>query len=186
MDFCVAKRKSVPKKKFTPEEDELLKKFVAQYGEHNWERIAALLGNRNARQCHDRWKFYINPKINKEPFTQEEDYLLINLVYQYGSMWVQISKHFKNRSDVQMKNRWKTLQKQMNLQMPNYNFITNSYKNQIPINRVQQQTPVFNPKSDVPLVSHDSKIQDNPIDSYIDNIFQASFIESPNVFDSFY
>ena len=96
LEMPVIKRRSAPKQKFSPEEDELLKKLVAEYGEFEWETIASKFNNRNARQCHDRWKFYVNPKINKAPFTEEEDCLLINLVSKYGGMWVQISKHFKN------------------------------------------------------------------------------------------
>ena len=133
MDFSfVKKKKSVTgRKKFTREEDERLLQLVEVYGEYDWERIAATLGTRNARQCHDRWKFYINPQLNKSPFTREEDLLLISLVQQYGGMWVQISKKFHQRSDVQMKNRWKYLQKQMNLTMPVFNFpLQKSFKSQ--------------------------------------------------------
>lgn len=128
MYFHHRMQKNKPRKKFTAEEDARLIKLVEEYGEFNWERISAIHGTRNARQCHDRWKFYINPRINKAPFTPEEDWRLINLVMKYGGMWVQISKHFKNRSDVQMKNRWKILQKQMNLVMPNFEFLQNTSK----------------------------------------------------------
>ena len=122
-------KKSSARKKFTPEEDQRLLLIVEQCGPFNWEQISTFLGTRNARQCHDRWKFYINPKLNKTPFTHEEDFLLIHLVMKYGGMWVQISKHFHNRSDVQIKNRWKSLQKQMNLQMPDFSFLNNNNKN---------------------------------------------------------
>ena len=115
-------RKIVRKKKFTREEDNKLREYVNELGEDKWEEIANLMGNRNARQCHDRWKYYLSPNVNNEPFTQEEDALLIKLVSKYGGMWVQISKKFKNRSDIQMKNRWNILKKQFNLMAPSLQF----------------------------------------------------------------
>ena len=181
MDYSFLKRKSATKKKFTPEEDEQLKRLVQEHGEYDWEKIAILLGNRNARQCHDRWKFYVNPAINKEPFTQEEDWLLINLVYRYGGMWVQISKNFKNRSDVQMKNRWKTLQKQMNLSMPNYSFLTNTTKNKIISNRKKESASISEPDDSIEKVTAQAEIQENPLDTFDYSIFN-DLIESPNPF----
>ena len=168
MDFYFVKRKSVPKKKFTPEEDEQLKQLVERFGDNDWERVAAMLVNRNARQCHDRWKFYINPKINKEPFTKEEDWLLINLVSRYGGMWVQISKHFKNRSDVQMKNRWKALQKQLQVKAPTLNPYSNFYQNPLSFQQPSQNTYVSN----VPMVTQQSAIPDDSINLPLDtNLF---------------
>ena len=181
MDFTFNKRKCVTKKKFTPEEDEQLKMLVQQHGEYNWEKIAILLGNRNARQCHDRWKFYVNPTINKEPFTQEEDWLLINLVYRYGGMWVQISKNFKNRSDVQMKNRWKILQKQMNLSMPNYSFLTNSTKNKVIPTRKKKEINTIEQNDPIQKVIPEAEIQENPFDAFDYSIFN-DLVESPNPF----
>ena len=123
-------RKIVRKKKFTKEEDDQLREFVNEFGEDKWEEISKRMINRNPRQCHDRWKYYLSPKVNNEPFTQEEDQLLIKLVSKYGGMWVQISKKFKNRSDIQMKNRWNVLKKQFNVMVPSftYPFEMNSFR----------------------------------------------------------
>ena len=179
MDFSfVKKKKSVTgRKKFTREEDERLLQLVEVYGEYDWERIAATLGTRNARQCHDRWKFYINPQLNKSPFTREEDLLLISLVQQYGGMWVQISKKFHQRSDVQMKNRWKYLQKQMNLTMPVFFF---PQKNSAPFSPCvceQQKQYEAKPQCQIsaPVVQQEAKIEQTPSDQLIDSIFGFSF-----------
>ena len=110
--------KKIKRNKFTPEEDLALKALVAQFGEFNWERIAAHMPNRNERQCHDRWIYYLSPNINNEPFTREEDELLFKLVSQMGGMWVQISKKFNKRSDKQIKNRWNLLKKSYNSLKP--------------------------------------------------------------------
>ena len=179
-------QKAAPRKKFTPEEDQRLLMLVEQYGAFNWEQISTLLGTRNARQCHDRWKFYINPKLNKMPFTHEEDWLLIGLVMKYGGMWVQISKHFHNRSDVQIKNRWKFLQKQMNLQMPDFSFLNNKNNNN---NKISAPYSPYSPATceqeqtqqtqtactlSVPAVTKETKIDDTRNGDVFDNIFGIS------------
>jgi hypothetical protein len=45
--------------KFIPEEDELLKRLVIEYGTNDWERIAAFFPDRNVRQCRERWTHYL-------------------------------------------------------------------------------------------------------------------------------
>ena len=180
MDFSMMNRRSGPKKKFTPEEDERLRQLVGEFGEFEWEKIASMFPNRNPRQCHDRWKFYLNPKINKTPFTKEEDWLLINLVCKYGGMWVQISKHFKNRSDVQMKNRWKALQKEMqrNISLCYFNQpAQNAYANSF----ISPQPQTYNCAPAIEKVSQQVAIPDDSLDlSFDSNIFgiDTKFFES--------
>lgn len=52
---------------------------------------------------------YLSPKINKSPFTEEEDDLLIEKYNSFGPRWVKISKFFRNRTDSALKNRWNVL-----------------------------------------------------------------------------
>ena len=63
---------------------------------------------RNARQCKDRYTNYLSPQINLNPWSQEEDDLLIKKVNELGNKWVKISKFFIGRSDNSIKNRWYT------------------------------------------------------------------------------
>ena len=102
-------------KKFSPEEDNKLRKLVTQYGENSWEEVASRMKGRNVRQCHDRWTYYLSPKVSQEPWTSEEDKKLIELTEEIGGKWVQISKHFKGRNDTQIKNRWNILKKKLHL-----------------------------------------------------------------------
>ena len=98
-------------RKFTPIEDNHLRQLVKVYGENNWEEISSQMQGRNQRQCHDRWFYYLSPKINTAPWTEEEDQLLIKTVYQLNGKWVKISKKFRGRTDTQIKNRYNTLKK---------------------------------------------------------------------------
>ena len=104
--------KKHPREQFTEKEDELLKELVSKYGADNWKRIASKMENRNSRQCKERWNCYLSPDINKSPWTDEEDRLLIKLYREIGSKWKIISSAFKNRTHISVRNRMKTLLKQ--------------------------------------------------------------------------
>ena len=92
-------------RKFRPEEDRRLRNLVKKYGEMSWDEIAAKMEGRNVRQCHDRWYYYLSPALNISPWTEEEDKKLIMLTQEYNGKWVEISKKFNRRTDVQIKNR---------------------------------------------------------------------------------
>lgn len=107
----IMKQKSI-KIKFTPEEDEKLRNLVQAHGTNSWNLIAGLMGNRNARQCRERWKNYVNPELRNEPWTLEEDKLLVEKYEEYGPKWNKIAKHFVNRSDNSLRNRWQLMLRQ--------------------------------------------------------------------------
>jgi hypothetical protein len=99
--------KSVPMKiKFSPEEDAKLLDLVQRYGAKDWMKIANLMETRNARQCRERFKNYLNPDLRKDPWTREEDEILDQRYMEYGAKWNKISKFFVNRSDNAIRNRW--------------------------------------------------------------------------------
>lgn len=101
----------VPKRKFTAEDDALLRSLVARFGT-NWEVISSYMPDRSVRQCRDRWNNYINPNLSTRPFSPDEDELLIALYRKLGSKWSRISKHFDRRSDNSIRNRWNYLLRQ--------------------------------------------------------------------------
>ena len=99
------------KNKFTDEEDIKLKYFVHMYGSNNWELIASALGTKNERQCRERWRNYLNPKLTTNPWTVEEDMQLVQKYAQYGSKWKRIANEMTGRSVNSVRNRWKLLLK---------------------------------------------------------------------------
>ena len=103
------------KNKFTPEEDKRLEELVQEFGENSWEEITEQMPGRNVRQCKDRWTRYLSPNVNKNKWTVEEEKLLIKLVKELNFKWVQISKHFKGRTDNQIKNKWNILKKYVHI-----------------------------------------------------------------------
>ena len=100
------------KNKFTPEEDERLRQLVSVYGTNSWSTIASLMGNRNHRQCRERWKNYVDPSLKNEPWTYEEDHLLVEKYAELGPKWNKISKFFSSRSDNSIRNRWQLIIRQ--------------------------------------------------------------------------
>jgi hypothetical protein len=101
-----------PKSKFTPDEDAKLNRLVLNFGSSDWNAIATFLPNRTPRQCRERWTKYLCPVNSFEPFLPEEDELLRRLHAQFGSKWVKISQCFRNRTDINVKNRWLVLMRQ--------------------------------------------------------------------------
>ncbi|OHT12117.1 Myb-like DNA-binding domain containing protein [Tritrichomonas foetus] len=94
------------KKKFTQDEDFLLRSVVMMYGPHNWRRIAQMIPNRTARQCRDRYINYLQPFIRHGEWTVEEDKLLLQKVSEIGTKWTIIKKSFYGRSTSALKNRF--------------------------------------------------------------------------------
>jgi len=96
---------------FTEKEDELLKELVSKNGLYNWEKVAEEMKTRNARQCKERYLYYLDPTINNEPFTFDEDLLLLTLVREQGTRWSSLTERFVRRTQYSLKNRWMYLQR---------------------------------------------------------------------------
>lgn len=102
---------SIRKIKFTPEEDEKLKKLIKQLGTRDWEVISIEMKTRTSRQCRDRWNNYLCPNLNNEPFSEEEDNLLLKLFEKYGPKWKKIGSYFDKRSTNKLRGRFAALQR---------------------------------------------------------------------------
>lgn len=105
-------RKKNIKCKFTQEEDEKLKELVKVHGTSSWKLISSLMGTRNHRQCRERYKNYLDPSLRNEPWTLEEDRILVEKYADYGPKWNKIAKYFINRSDNSIRNRWQLILRQ--------------------------------------------------------------------------
>lgn len=95
------------------EEDETIIAFVKANGTKKWQKLCELLPGRIGKQCRERWRNHLDPSINHEPWTPEEDQLLIRLHREYGNSWVKIASMMNNRSDNAVKNRWNSTLRKM-------------------------------------------------------------------------
>jgi hypothetical protein len=99
------------KQKFSPEEDQYLGFLVSRHGTSNWKRIASHMNGRTVRQCRERWKYYLEPSINKLEWTAQEDELLLQKYQEIGPKWAQLALLFHARTDIDLKNRYHRIER---------------------------------------------------------------------------
>ena len=103
------------KKRFTNEEDRILRQLVGKYGENSWKRISREMIGRSERQVKDRWVFYLNPFIINIDWNSQEDALLVEKCSLYGPRWTLLAQFFPGRTPISVKNRYKRLQSRANV-----------------------------------------------------------------------
>jgi hypothetical protein len=99
------------RKAFTPEEDDRLRALVSRLGDANWRGIAAKMPRRNRRQCRERWFNYLCPTICNAPWSTLEEDLLRTKVQECGRKWRVIQAFFTGRTDINIKNHWKHMER---------------------------------------------------------------------------
>jgi hypothetical protein len=90
-------------------EDSVLAKLVINNNGKTWKEIAKLLNTKcgemkTGKQCRERYRNYVNPKIYKAAWKPLEKLLFIILQQVYSNCWKDIGKCLKGRSDVTIKN----------------------------------------------------------------------------------
>ncbi|KAJ3445814.1 myb-like DNA-binding domain containing protein [Anaeramoeba flamelloides] len=127
-------------------EDNLLVKYVKKLGDTTWPQISSLLKGRNSKQCRERWRNQLDPKINRDPLTKKEQELLKKKVDEIGTRWCILSTFFIGRPDNMLKNYYYSILLQRKRKNANKKkTINNSEKNKI-INHIPKPNPSQNTK----------------------------------------
>jgi hypothetical protein len=87
-------------------EDEIIIDFAQRNGGKAWGGITEILPSRSAKQCRERWNNHLNPTINTEGWSGDEDRFILNFVKIYGTKWSQLAELIPSRTDNAIKNRW--------------------------------------------------------------------------------
>ncbi|CAD8173471.1 unnamed protein product [Paramecium pentaurelia] len=113
------KKTDLQQKPFTQQEDQLLLDLIHKYKDSEqgkkWCQISEelnsqILNYRTSKQCRERWLNHLNPKISKDPWNDDEDIFLLDLILQQGRKWAEISKLFDGRrNENTVKNRFNSL-----------------------------------------------------------------------------
>eukprot|EP01080_Neovahlkampfia_damariscottae_P006114 gene6114-10121_t len=94
---------------WSEEEDKICYALVQKHGANNWTEIAEHIPGRIGKQCRERWLNHLDPSINKEPFSEEEERILIDAQRRLGNKWKEMTSLFNGRTDNQLKNQFKLI-----------------------------------------------------------------------------
>ncbi|GAU47818.1 hypothetical protein TSUD_137860 [Trifolium subterraneum] len=91
---------------WTYDEDKTLVESLKQHGPKSWSQIPNPMKRKLEKQCRERWFNHLCPNIMKDPWTVEEDMMLIKSHKVFGNKSKQIAKTLLGRSENSIKNHW--------------------------------------------------------------------------------
>ncbi|KAK9279003.1 hypothetical protein L1049_028585 [Liquidambar formosana] len=95
--------------RWTLDEDKRLKVAVTFFGPKTWKKIAEFVPGRTQVQCRERWVNSLDPSLNWDEWTEEEDSRLKAAIVEHGYCWSKVATCVAPRTDSQCLRRWKVL-----------------------------------------------------------------------------
>ena len=90
---------------WSEEEDKMLINSVKKHDYKNWKNIAKEVPGRTATQCSQRWR-RIQPYKSRQPWTKDEDKLILSLIDKHGHNWSLIANVIEGRTGKQVRERY--------------------------------------------------------------------------------
>lgn len=159
--------------KFSLEEDEIIKRMVEKFGMKKWSKVSFFLKGRTARQCRERYIYYLQPHLKNGPWTEEEEKLLIVKYQELGPKWSKLTKYFTSRSDVNLKNHWAAMIRRKKVPKSVFiNHLIHETNPEVNIFNFKKEEDLFIEKDEHNLVeSMESNIQSNSWKSLFEGKF---------------
>jgi hypothetical protein len=104
---------------WTEQEDRKLTELILFKGSKKWTEIAKIINLevhnglevRLGKNCRQRWFNFLDPSLKSAEWTPEEEDLILQQHYKLGNKWSTITRMLPGRTENQVKNRWRSLQR---------------------------------------------------------------------------
>nr|AHY20034.1 R2R3MYB transcription factor 3 [Tulipa fosteriana] len=92
---------------WTQAEDDLLRRCLEKHGSLRWCHVARMAGlNRCRKSCRLRWLNYLDPRLKRGIFEEDEKDLIVRLHKLLGNRWSLIAGRVPGRTANDVKNHW--------------------------------------------------------------------------------
>ncbi|KAJ6759878.1 SNRNA-ACTIVATING PROTEIN COMPLEX SUBUNIT 4 [Salix purpurea] len=81
--------------RWTLDEDKRLKVAVKLFGPKKWDKIAQFVPGRTQVQCRERWVNCLDPSMNRDEWTEEEDLRLKAAIEECGYCWSKAARRMQ-------------------------------------------------------------------------------------------
>ena len=119
----LSKRRKSP---WTEDEDRTLFNLVMKQGPKQWMHIADTMNKTSGNQqtytgkaCRERWNNYLDPELNRGPWTVAEEIYLVEKVIEFGNKWSSISKQLRGRNENSVRNHYNSIIKRFKPNLDN-------------------------------------------------------------------